>query len=71
MPSRNDWPDLIGHLVLLKQQIDGLDPDGPRTLIREHGNMKHDHAPPGELLGGGDQLFIPELPPSWGFSCRG
>ena len=33
MPSRNAWPDLIGHLVLLKQQIDDLDPDGPRTYM--------------------------------------
>lgn len=33
MASRNAWPDLIGHLVLLKQQIDDLDPDGPRTYM--------------------------------------
>lgn len=33
MPTMNAWPDLIGHLVLLKQQIDDLDPDGPRTYM--------------------------------------
>ncbi len=49
-------------------------PAAPQTLGPEVPHLPGQHPPyrgPGELLGGDDQIFLPELPKSWGLPGHG
>lgn len=63
MASGNTWPDLIGHLVLLKQQIDDLDPTGVRTYMlprvaATEERLRETEALLGEPLDSGYRAFL-------------
>lgn len=63
MPSSNRWPDLIGHMILLQQQIDELDPGGPYTyalprVAASQERLQHVEAVRGEPLDPGYREFL-------------